>query len=246
MIKNNLKEVYDTIAEKYYLSRNKHRNNWKVIADEILKSWKKEIDILEFWCGWWRCIKYLNENLKWIKINYIWVDISKELLKYAKKDNKKNEFICDDICNYIKNIKQESFDYIIWIASFQHIENNNKRTYLMKSFYKALKYGWKIIMTNRSFSDWFNKKYKKEIIQSILKTIYTFWNHKRNDLMIPRKHNLKTLYRYYHIFTKKELIQLHKENYFSIKLITFLNKSWETITNRKQSENIISIWEKST
>jgi 23S rRNA G2069 N7-methylase RlmK/C1962 C5-methylase RlmI len=41
------------------------------------------------------------------------VDISKELLKYAKKDNQKNEFICDNILDYIKKIPQESFDFII-------------------------------------------------------------------------------------------------------------------------------------
>lgn len=244
MKNNNLKEVYDTIAEKYYLSRNKHRNNWINIANEIKKYWKKEISILEFWCWWGRCIKYLNENLKWIKIKYTWVDISKELLKYAKKDNQKNEFICDNICNYIKKISQESFDFIIWIASFQHIEKESERLNLMKNFYKALKYWWKIIMTNRSFSKRFSKKYKKEIIKSILKTIYTFWNHKRNDLSIPRKHEETTFYRLYHIFTIEELRLLCKESWFIIKKLVYLDKNWKETDYQKIASNTFLVGNK--
>lgn len=241
MKNNNLKEVYDTIAEKYYLSRNKHRNDWIHILNEIQKYWKKEISILEFWCWWGRCIKYLNENLKWINIKYTWVDISKELLKYAKKDNQKNEFICDNISNYIKKVPQESFDFIIWIASFQHIEKELERLYLMKNFYKTLKYWLKLIMTNRSFSNRFKKKYQKEITKSILKTIYTFWNHKWNDLSIPRKVNWDTLYRFYHIFNVKELELLCKESWFTINKLTFLDKNWKETTNQKSSNNTLLV-----
>ena len=244
MENNNLKEIYDTIAEKYYLSRNKYRNDWTYILNEIQKYWKKEISILEFWCGWWRCIKYLNNNLKWIKIKYIWVDISNELLKYAKKDNPKDKFICDDICKYIQKVQQECFDFIIWIASFQHIEWENKKLNLMRKFYKTLKYWGKIIMTNRSLSTRFLKKYQKEIIKSILKTIYTFWNHKRNDLYIPRNYNWKTLYRFYHMFNIKELKLLCKESWFITNKLAFLDKNWKKITEQKLSNNTILIGEK--
>ena len=244
MKNDDLKKVYDTIAEKYYLSRNKHRNDWIHILNEIQKYWKKEISILEFWCWWWRCIKYLHENLKWIKINYIWVDISNELLKYAKKDNPKDKFICEDISKYIQKTAQEQFDFIIWIASFQHIEQENERLSLMKNFYRTLKYWWKLIMTNRSFSNRFSKKYNKEIIKSILKTIYTFWNHKRNDLSIPRKYNWETLYRFYHIFSTKELKSLCKESWISINKLSFLDKTGKDTPNQKASNNSILIWEK--
>ena len=244
MKNNNLKNVYDTIAEKYYISRNKHRNDWIHILNEIQKYWKKEISILEFWCWWWRCIKYLNEYIKWIKINYVWIDISNELLKYAKKDNRKEKFICDDICNYIQKAPQENFDFIIWIASFQHIEKEIDRLNLMKNFYRTLKYWWKLIMTNRSFSNRFYKKYQKEIIQSIFKTIYTLGNHKRNDLSIPRKFNWDTLYRFYHIFSIKEIELLCKESWFIINKLTFLDKNWKEISEKKWSNNTILIWEK--
>lgn len=244
MKNNDLKKIYDTIAEKYYLSRNKHRSDGIHILNEIQKYWKKEISILEFWCGWGRCIKYLNENLKWIKINYVWIDISNELLKYAKKDNPKDKFICDDICKYIQKVPQENFDFIIWIASFQHIEKDNERLLLMKNFYKTLKYWWKIIMTNRSFSSRFRDKYKKEIIKSTIKSIYTFWNHKRNDILIPRNYNKNIFYRFYHIFNTKELSLLCKESWFQINKLIYLDKTWKEINGIKLSNNSLLIWEK--
>jgi hypothetical protein len=37
MKNNDLKDVYNKIAEKYYLSRNKHRNNGTYILNEIQK-----------------------------------------------------------------------------------------------------------------------------------------------------------------------------------------------------------------
>jgi 2-polyprenyl-3-methyl-5-hydroxy-6-metoxy-1,4-benzoquinol methylase len=112
-IKENLKNFYDKESKKYYFTRNKHRSDGEIILNEIKKNPKKTISILEFGCGGGRLIKYLNQNLKNKKINYIGVDLSKKLLELAKKDNPKNTFICDDITNYIKKTKQESFDFII-------------------------------------------------------------------------------------------------------------------------------------
>lgn len=242
--KENLKAFYDKEAKKYYETRNKHRSDWEIILNEIKNYWKKEISILEFGCWWWRCIKYLNENLKWIKIKYIWVDLSQNLLNYAKKDNQKYDFICWDITNFTKNIKQESFDFIIWIASFQHIPSLNERLFLMKRFYQWLKYWWKIIMTNWSYSKRFIKKFKKTILKSIFKTIYTLWWHSRRDLEIPRKNWKSTDFRYYHIFSKKELEKLGKESGFITETLTHIDKHWQNTNSRKDSNNTLFIAKK--
>lgn len=243
-IKNDLKSFYDQEAKKYYLSRNKHRSDGNIILEYIKKYNKKNISILEFWCWWWRCIKFLNENLKGIKINYTWVDLSKNLLNYAQKDNPKDKFICDDITNFIKTTKQESFDFIIWIASFQHIWNKKERLYLMKRFYKSLKYWWKIIMTNWSFSLRFIKKFKKPILKSIFKSMYTLGQHSRNDLYIPRINEGKKEQRYYHIFQKNELKRLCNESWFVTDMLTYLDKTWHKTDDRKKSNNTILVWNK--
>ena len=243
-IKHNLKDFYNQEAEKYYNSRQKHRNDWNIILNEIKKSWKKEISILEFGCWWGRFIKFLNENLKWIKIKYIWIDLSEKLLDFAKKDNPKCKFVCEDISKFITNEKQESYDYIVGIACFQHIYSPKERKFLIKHFYKILNYWWKIIMTNWSLSERFIKKYTKPLLESIWKFIYSIWNHKWRDIMIPWK-NWKNLHkRYYHIFSKKELEQLIKGWWFKINKLTYLDKNGHETTKRKDSNNTIVIWEK--
>lgn len=244
MKNDNLKDFYNDIADTYYNSRNKHRSDGPMIVNEIESYWKKEISILEFWCWWWRCIKFLNQNLKWIKINYTGVDISKNLLDFAKKDNPNDTFICDDIINYISTIQHENFDFIIGIASFQHIEKYEQRLFLMKNFYRILKYWWKLIMTNRSFSNRFIKKYKQSIISSLLKSIYTFGWHNIRDLSIPRKTDKKRYNRFYHIFTKKELLLLCKECSFDIKDLTYIDKKWEKTDNLWLSNNSLLIAQK--
>lgn len=254
-IKKELQTFYDAEAEKYYYTRNKHRSDGYIILNEI-KNYihtenKNTISILEFWCGWWRLIKFLNKEIKDkklnIKINYIWVDLSQKLLNFAQKDNKENKFICQDISKYIKHTKQESLDFIIWIASFQHIPNQTERLYLTNAFYKALKYNWKLIMLNRSFSSRFIKKFKKTIRQSIIKTIYTLWLHNWRDLDIPRqsKDKNKTLHkRFYHMFWKNELSNIWKLSSFKITTLTYIDKTWQETANRKKSNNTLFIWEK--
>jgi len=154
-IQDDLKQFYDAEAKKYAQTREKFRSDADILLDEIKNSEKKVIKILEFGCGSGRLLNILKD-VKGKKITYIGVDLSNELLKIAKKQitaSQKNisaDFVCDDITNAIKNYKQESFDYIIGIASFQHIVTKKQRFYLMKNFYRLLRYDGKILMTNWS------------------------------------------------------------------------------------------------
>jgi 2-polyprenyl-3-methyl-5-hydroxy-6-metoxy-1,4-benzoquinol methylase len=224
---------------------------------------------LEFWCGWWRLIKFLNTEIEKekldIKIKYIWVDLSQKLLDFAQKDSKESKkndkFICQDITIYTKTLKQESLDFVIGIASFQHIPNQKERLFVLKNFYQSLKYNWELIILNRSFSSWFIKKFKQVIKKSVIKTIYTVWTHDWRNLNIPRqktkqtKHwklesvfehssNNKNHYRFYHIFGIKELSLLWKLSGFKINELTYIDKTGQRTKNRKKSNNTLFIWEK--
>lgn len=108
-IKSGLRKFYDAQAEKYYHTRNKHRADADIFLDQIKNSEKKIISLLEFGCGSGRLLAHLAQ-LKGININYVGVDISENLLKFAKKQisdkttpkNITATFICDDIVNYIQ------------------------------------------------------------------------------------------------------------------------------------------------
>lgn len=261
-IKTDLKNFYNAEAEKYYYTRNKHRSDGYIILDEIKKyitqnKKTKTINILEFWSWWWRLIKFLNKQISDkklnIKINYTAIDISQKLLDLAQEDSKnfstniKSKFICQDISKYSKNLKQESLDFIIWIASFQHIPNQKERLFILKNFYQSLKYDGKVIMLNRSFSSWFIKRFKQVIKKSIFKTIYTLWTHDWRNLNIPRQKSKQTNqnhYRFYHIFGIKELNLLWKLSWFKINELTYIDKTGQRTKNRKKSNNTLFIWEK--
>lgn len=250
-VKDSLRRFYDAQAEKYFHTRNKHRADVNIFLDQIKNSEKKTINILEFGCGSGRLLAHLLE-LKGIKINYTWVDISKNLLSFAKKQISKKSapknitatFICDDIVHYLKWLKQESFDFVIGIASFQHIPTNKERSYVIKSIYRILKYDGKLLMTNRSFSLWFLKKYQKDFLHSLRKYLISLGKYQWNDLMIPRKNNKTIDKRFYHIYTLAELKKFISLSGFITEKIWYLNK-WIIITSRKQSQNSLVIAKKS-
>lgn len=245
-----LQIFYDLEAEKYAYTRKKHRPEAELLLDEISKIENKTIKILELWCGWGRFLDILSK-IENKKIEYIWVDLSKNLLAIAEKDFKKKkntnikaEFICDDMANYISKPKQETFDLIVCIASFQHIPSLKGRLFLIKNFYRILNYWWKVIMTNRSFSLRFFKKYYNVILNWFIKQLLKHWRFSIKDIEIPRKSKQTTYKRYYHIFTLKELNNLCKLGWFIQSKLCYLNKSWKESKEMKDAKNTILIMNK--
>lgn len=250
-IKASLASFYNAQAEKYYHTRNKHRADANIFLDIIKSSEKKTINILEFGCGSGRLLVHLTQ-LKGIKINYIGVDISKNLLSFAKKQvtgksaskNITTTFVCDDIVHYLKWLKQESFDFVIGVASFQHIPTVKERFFVMKNIYRILKYDGKLIMSNRSFSRWFLRKFKKDLLYAIWKYISSLGKHERNSIMVPRKNGKTIDKRFYHIYTLAELKKLGSLSGFIIEKLSYLTK-WTTTPSRKESQNSLIIAKKS-
>lgn len=241
-VKEDLKDFYNRYAKKYHETRKKHREEVEIILNEISESKDKKISILEFWCWWWRFISYLNNKFPKTKVNYTWVDISSNLIKLAQKDNPNNDFICADISEYIKTVKQESFDYIIWTESFQHIPTSKERFFIMKIFYSILKYDGKIIMTNRCLSNRFIKKYYKNILKAILEYIISFWKRSPRDIFVPWKWlESKKESRFYHIFWLKELNNLARLSWFIISKIWYIQKDNSISQERKNARTSLLI-----
>lgn len=248
-VQDDLREFYDAEAKKYAQTREKHRSEAKIFLDEIQNNEKKTIKILEFGCGWGRLLKYIKD-ISGKKIQYIGVDLSQELLNIAKKQIKATDkhiqatFVCDDITNAIKAYKQESFDYIIGIASFQHIPSRKERFYLMKNFYRLLHYDGKLMMTNWSFSSRFLAKFQSEMIKAIGKYIVSRGKKEWNTILIPWKSQRQVFWRMYHIFTRKELVALHVLSGFLVNKLTYLDAKGDETDQRRQSKNTLSIGQK--
>lgn len=250
-IQSELQEFYDAHAEKYYHTRNKHRADADIFLHELQTCGKKSISVLEFGCGSGRLLAHLGE-LKWITIKYVGVDISKNLLSFAKKQISGKTalkhitatFVCDDIVHYVKWLKQESFDFVIGIASLQHIPTRKERFFLIKNIYRILNYEGKLLMTNRSFSYWFLKKYQKTFLRSLRRYIISFGTSEWNNIIIPRNNGKTIAKRFYHIYTLTELEALISRSWFVVEHISYLSQ-WIMMSSRTESQNSLVIAKKS-
>lgn len=248
-IQEDLTQFYNTEAKKYAQTREKHRSEANVFLDELTANEKKSIKILEIGCGSGRLLKHLTKIEK-KNITYIGVDLSPELLKIAKRQitakdkHIKATFLDGDILDIVKQYKQESFDYIIAISSFQHIPTKKERFYLMKNFYRLLMYDGKLLMTNWSFSSRFISKYQNALLKSIIRRVISRGKKERNDLLLPWISQRHIFWRFYHIFTRKELMALHVLSGFLVEKITYLDTRGDETTERKTSKSTLTIGQK--
>lgn len=217
----NLKDFYNQKAQDFHHTRKKHWPEIDHIISSIKDKDKKNINILELGCGDGRLLNYLNDLDK--NINYKGIDLSDKLLNIAKQKHPEHKFVNANMVNQLENIEQQRYDFIILIASFQHLPKLKDRKKVLQNIYKGLAYQGKCIMINWSFSKRFLKKYKKPILKSIGKSLISFGLHKINDLYIPWKGDDKTYQRYYHIFFLKELEKLFKYNSFIVQKSGYIN-----------------------
>jgi len=162
-IKEQLKEFYDLQADKFSKTRRKLWPEFFYIAEEIEKklSNQEKVSILELGCWDGRLYRFLQDKFPW-RINYVWVDLSENLIKIAKENLELRteswedvSFLNTDMLSYLENEDSLRYDFVIWVASFQHIPYNWERLLILKHSYRVLKYSWKIILFNWSFSKWF-------------------------------------------------------------------------------------------
>jgi len=239
-IKKDLQSFYNKEAKKYAETRKKFWHEEKAILDEItplFEEWKK-VRVLEFWCGSGRFASLLNQNFP-DKFDYVWIDLSDELLSYASTQNPNLTFFQWDITKLIKNFEQESFDLIVWTSSFQHIPTNKERSFLMKNFYRLLSYDWTLLMTNWSLSKWFVKKHRKAVLKARFMALIQFDKSKSRDIMVPWADTTsgKVYDRYYHFFSLKELQNLTDFSWLSTKLNVFVDQDANFTYNEKISRS---------
>ena len=242
-IKQDLESFYNSEAKKYAETRKKFWREEKAILDAItplFEEWKK-IRVLEFGCGSGRFATLLNQNFSG-QFDYVWIDLSHELLTYASKDNPNLTFFQWDITKLVKNFEQESFDLIVWTSSFQHIPTTKERSFLMKNFYRLLDYDGMLLMTNWSLSKWFARKNRKIVLKAKILSWFKFNKLKSRDLLVPRTDSDWKIYkRFYHFFSLRELEKLSIFSWLTIKTNKFINENCEFTDDEKASRSSLFI-----
>jgi len=186
-----------------------------------------------------------EENLeKKVNLNYQSSISEKESPKSSKLSTSPN-FVVSDMLSFVEKQDQQSYDFVIAVASFQHIPKKYERLLILKNIYRVLEYDGVVQMFNWSFSTWFFKKYFKQILKSFLLWILTLFTRPLNDIYIPWKNDWKVYYRYYHIFFLFELKNLFKQSWFVIKELCYINREWNKSVSRKDARNSMIIAKKS-
>lgn len=264
LLKKELQQCYSDQAEHFANTRKKQRPEMEYITT-YLKNIEQDTApvIVELWCWWGRTYAYLQEVYGG-EMTYIWTDFAPGMIEEAQKTywwkispnipNFSRPWIfwmVNDMINILRSLPDNSVDCIISIASIQHITSGEKRNILWMHMYRVLKYNWLTISVNRSYSEWFLKKYRKQQLKSIVQCILPPRTRAWNDILIPRKDphrqmNKQTRRRYYHIFTRYELMQWALLSWFVTKQCGYISQTWVyNEDDRRSSRNTIYIWKKS-
>ena len=166
--------------------------------------WKKDLKVLDIWCGNWRLLWELKNKKLDLK-DYLGVDLSSWLLEEAKKLHTNNEFLELNMLNL--DTLHNNYNVIFLIASFHHLMNFDDRLKTLRHVFNLLDYWAMVFMTNWSLNSELNKKRYNEAIISWSEN--KFWS---------LDYNIKLWWndRYYHSFDLKELEFLFSEVWFEI------------------------------
>jgi SAM-dependent methyltransferase len=185
----------------------------------------KNTSILDVWCGSGRLLEQYHWYFHEYPKQYMWIDLSSELISEAKLSFPKFDFRIWNMLE-IQSLKwNQSFDSIFCIASFHHLPSLKDRKTFLAQLYSMSQKGATIYMTHWALDSNFNKD--KYATSKIPWSENQFWS---SDFNIKIWSHL----RYYHNFSLEELDSLFTESWFNI------------IENRlfENERNIISILQK--
>lgn len=118
------KKYHDSVATMYN-SRRLHDYIWEIPEELFLldkQYFKARSKILDMGCGPVVSVsRVLHKELR--NINYTGVDISREMLRYAKRNIKNGTFICKDMSN--PRLGKNVYDVLLSLGALHHCKHKN-------------------------------------------------------------------------------------------------------------------------
>jgi tRNA (uracil-5-)-methyltransferase TRM9 len=184
-------DVFDEIAPSWYNFR--HRTIFKAELESMALRWQKG-RLLNVGCAHGPDFPPFTEGFELYGI-----DISGKMIELAQKYAEKFKFKADLKQADARNLPypDEFFDYAIAVASYHHIEGAEGRVKALVELKRVLKPGGEAFIT--VWNKWQTK----------------FW-FKGKDTQVPWKAKDKTLNRYYHLFSYRELEKLVRRTGFEV------------------------------
>ena len=194
------KNDYNLIAEDFSRTREKIWEETRFLFDDYLSAGDK---ILDLGCGTGRYAELFKDK----NIEYIGADIAEKQIKIAKRKHPEAKFQTINFLNF--PFSDNYFDKIYSIAVFHCIPSKEYRIKFLKETKRILRKDGLLILTVWKSNRWnFSLLLKYTILKLIGKSKLDF-----RDLLEPWADKTE---RYYHWFSKKELIKLVKQSGFKI------------------------------
>lgn len=192
-----ISQVYDQIAESFDTKR---KRPWEDVS-EFVETIDENNLTLDLGCGNGRHSKLLLEK----EIDTIGMDISFNILKTALKNELSSltQLLVGVINADVEYLpfKDGSFDRIVMIAVFHHLDTQQKRKQALQEIAKIMKSKGRLLL-----SCWLrtHPRFEKEDLKTIIEQ-------GEKDILVPWIMPDKTkIMRYYYLFEKQELEKLIK------------------------------------
>lgn len=173
-------EIFDQIAPGWYNFR--HRSIFSTELEALAQRWQRG-RLLNVGCAHGPDFPPFGEGFELHGI-----DFSRNMLQLARKYAEKYNLSVNLVEADARHIPyaDDSFDRAIAVATYHHIEDSEERLQALKELRRVLKPGGEAFIT--VWNKWQPR----------------FWL-KPRDVLVPWKSKDKTLYRYYHLFSYREL-----------------------------------------
>lgn len=198
---------YNTIASDFDATRLSYWPEFALLGKYVKEGGR----MLDIGCGNGRLLKYLSYELRITNYEYIGIDQSEELIKIAREMRNAErgmpscimaDFLVADVFNM--PFGDSEFDVVAGIAFLHHIPGEESRSKVLREMYRVLRPGGILFFTNWNLWQWkLIKKYKFRLRDFI----FSHNGLDAGDFWIP----FQGRPRYYHHFTKLELIKLCKK-----------------------------------
>jgi len=174
------KEVFGQIAESWYRVR-----HWPLLPEELkelTKRWKQG-RLLNIGCAHGPDFLPFRHDFKLYGLDSAY-QMLEQAIKYSHKFNFHTSLATADAC-YLP-FKDNSFDWVIAIASYHHIKGDKERKNAFSELKRVLKPGGEAFLTV------WNRRQPR------------FWL-KSQEQQVPWRKKDQILYRYYHLYSYREL-----------------------------------------
>ncbi len=179
------KNVWDIIADSW--------TNLNVKPERVVESYAKKLDVnkvLDVGCGNGRnLLPFLEKGCRCVGVDSSPMMIEQARRFLSRRGYTNTKLLVADARNL--PFSNDEFDLVLFIRALHNIKGREER---IKALKEARRVGKKLLL-----SVW--KKFQRRFLFLLLRNFFS------SDVYIPWNYHGKKLLRYYHLYTKKELME---------------------------------------